>query len=266
MAKNSASIRSSVVSNYHNTFNTALITQGEELMSELSGACVTVAKGGVGESGGSSLLLHTVAGESSKMMVLRNTSTSLCGNQWGVATLFVNGIPAASGNISESGSSIQAEAAPGAGVAAVIHAIPNFNKIQCVRLGELSVTLDECELVNVADKEIRTGGVVSCSNIATRNWYAWNDKTPPLPDEFHVVGEVQVANPGVEAILVPSNPQGFSQNILLLDLLLIQRPGNWSQRLTWTNVRYDKVNAEYSAVQVLYNGNVVVSVEVDVVQ
>lgn len=266
MAKNSASIRSSVVSYYHDTFNTALTTQGEELMSELSDACVTVAKGGVGESGGSSLLLHTVAGESSKMMVLRNTNTSLCGNQWGVATLFVNGIPAATGNISEKDSSIQAEAAPGAGVAAVIHAIPNFNKIQCVRLGELSVQLDECELVNVADKEIRTGGVVSCSNIATRNWYAWNKKIPPLPDSFHVVGEVQVANPGVDAILVPTDPQGFSQEILLLDLLLIQRPGNWPQRLTWTTARYDKVNVNYNQVDVAYNKHNVAVIAVDVVQ
>jgi hypothetical protein len=67
-------------------------------MSTVSTACVSVATGGVGESGASCLLTHTVNGPTAKMIVLRITNSSLCANTWGVAALFVNGIPMASGN------------------------------------------------------------------------------------------------------------------------------------------------------------------------
>ncbi len=111
------------------------------------GACTTVAKGGVGESGASLFLYHHVTAGTSKMMVLRNVKTSLCANTGAIAVLVVNGIPVAHGTITELGSSIQGEANAGDHVAAIVHTIPLFNEIACVRLGELSVELDECELV-----------------------------------------------------------------------------------------------------------------------
>jgi len=212
------------------------------------------------------LLTHNVNGLIAKMIVLRNTNSSLCANTWGVATLFVNGIPMASGNISQEGSSIQTEAAPGAGVAAVIQAIPNFNRILCVRLGELSVQLDECDLVSLTNKGERSGGVISSANVATRDWYAWNDTMPPKPNEFHVVGEVQVSNPGVDVLLTPRIPQGFNPRILLMDLILLQRPGIWPQLVVWKQARYDKLNADYSEVQIFFNNDVLVNVPVDIVQ
>ena len=231
-----------------------------------SNACVTVAKGGVGESGASSLLTHTVSGPTSKMIVLRNVGTSLCANTWGVASLFINGVPTASGNISQEGSSIQTEAAPGAHVAAVVHAVPNFNRILCVRLGELSVNLDECDLVTLAGDKDRQGGILSSANIATRDWYAWNDTMPPKPDVFHVVGEVQVPNPGVDVMLVPRNPQGINPKILLLDIHLSQRPGIWPQVVVWKQARYDKTNAVYESVQIFFGDDTIVNIPVDIVQ
>ena len=231
-----------------------------------SDACITVAKGGVGESGASALLTHTVGGPTSKIIVLRNVETSLCLNTWGVACLFVNGVPVASGNISVEGSSIQTEAAPGASIAAIVHAVPNFNRILCVRLGELSVNLNECDLVAVTGDKDRQGGVVTSCNIATRDWYAWNNTMPPKPDEFLVVGEVQVPNPGVDVVLVPRNPQGINPKILLLDIHLHQRPGIWPQLVVWKPARYDKVNANYESVQVFCGNDVIVTIPVDIIQ
>lgn len=43
--------------------------------------------------------------------------------------------------------------------------------------------------------------VVSCKGSRTRDWYAWNNLMLPKPDDFHVVGEVQVGNPGILAML-----------------------------------------------------------------
>lgn len=100
-----------------------------------------------GRIGASAFLHHKVGGTISKMMVLRNTDTSLCGNTGAVAMLVINGHPVAFGDITKKGSSIQHEAPHGAKVAAVVHTIPLFNDIMCVRLGELTVHLDECDLV-----------------------------------------------------------------------------------------------------------------------
>jgi hypothetical protein len=112
-----------------------------------SGACIAVGHGGVGESGASSFIAHKVTGKVQKLMVLRTTETSLCPNTGAVAVLVVNGKPKAHGNITDKGSSIQTTAKPGQWVAAIVHTVPLFNEIACIRLGELSVQLDQCDLV-----------------------------------------------------------------------------------------------------------------------
>ena len=114
-----------------------------------AGACVAVANGGVGESGASSFLLHKVKAKIQKLMVLRNVNSSLCPNTGAVAMLVVNGNPVAQGDITKVGSSIQTAGTVKSGdvVAAIVHAVPNFKKIVCIRLGELSVELRECDLV-----------------------------------------------------------------------------------------------------------------------
>jgi hypothetical protein len=112
-----------------------------------SGPCVAVGHGGVGESGASTLILHQVTGSIQKLMVLRTTKTDLCPNTGAVAVLVVSGTPMAHGDITAQGSSIQTTANPGDWVAAIVHTVPLFNGIACVRLGELYVQLDQCDLV-----------------------------------------------------------------------------------------------------------------------
>lgn len=112
------------------------------------GPCTTVEHGGVGESGESTLLHHEVGGPTSKMMVLRTVDSNLCPNTGAAAILVVDGQPGAHGVITDTGSSIQVEAEPGANVIAIVHTIPLFNEITCIRLGELEVELQECDLVN----------------------------------------------------------------------------------------------------------------------
>lgn len=110
-------------------------------------ACVVVAKGGVGESGASSQLTHQVQGKIAKLMVLRTSKSSLCENTGVVGILIINGTPLAFGDLTQPESTIQAEAQPGDNVVAIIHTVPLFNQVNCIRLGELNVVLSECELV-----------------------------------------------------------------------------------------------------------------------
>jgi hypothetical protein len=110
-----------------------------------SASCTTVARGGVGESGASSFLLHQVSGSGAQAAVLRNVESSLCPNTGAVGVLVVNGQPTAQADLTEVGSAIRSEVNPGDVVAAIIHTVPKLNEIVCVRLGELSVVLELCE-------------------------------------------------------------------------------------------------------------------------
>jgi hypothetical protein len=114
-----------------------------------AGACVVVAKGGVGESGASSFLWYKVKAKRQKIMVLRNVGSSLCPNTGAVGMLAVNGTPVAQGDLTKGRGSIQTPGTVKRGdvVVAIIHTVPLFNKILCIRLGELSVELSECDLV-----------------------------------------------------------------------------------------------------------------------
>ena len=115
-------------------------------MAYSKGLCQVVGKGGVGESGATSLLQHQVAGDLEIIMVVRTNETNLCANTGAIAVLVVNGNPVVHGTITDVKSSIQVNAKPGDTVIALVHAIPLFNDIVCARLGELSFTLEQCNL------------------------------------------------------------------------------------------------------------------------
>jgi hypothetical protein len=104
----------------------------------------------------------------------------------------------------------------------------------------------------------------------TRDWYAWINRMPPPPDDFHVIGEVEVGNPGIEAILCPKVPQGINPEILLLDLHLVQRPGQWPDVVTWAQARYDKIfvsgSTAYTDVEVFHKGEVIASIKVESIE
>ena len=93
---------------------------------------------------------------------------------------------------------------------------------------------------------------------------------PPKPDDFHVVGDVLVANPGVQALLTMREPQGINPSILMLDLHLVQQPGMWTQNLTCVPARFDRVmppnSKNYTSVDIYENGQKVSTIDhVDVV-
>ena len=109
--------------------------------------CVEIASGGVGESGASSILIHKHDELTEKIAVLRTVDSTLCPNTGAVGMLVVNGQPTAQGDLTAVGSSIQSSVSQGDVVAAIVHTVPKFNDLSCVRLGELSVVLFECDPV-----------------------------------------------------------------------------------------------------------------------
>ena len=117
-------------------------------------------------------------------------------------------------------------------------------------------------VVNAAQSE-----VVSCEGAKTTNWHAWINKMPPKPDDLHVTGQVEVPNLGVVAELIYRVPQGINEKYLLLDLVLIQKPGFWPQIPTLATARYDQTPpmAEYESVEVFCGTNSVATMKVEVV-
>jgi hypothetical protein len=130
----------------------------------------------------------------------------------------------------------------------------------------LEYALNECELVKAAGRPQALNSTNGASQIQTRDWYAWNNLMPPRPDTFHVTGEVQVASPGVEVLLVPRIPQGTNQRILILDIVLSKSPESWEQKPTWKPARYEKSNVTYDRAELFYNNNQIISLPVDNVQ
>lgn len=70
---------------------------------------------------------------------------------------------------------------------------------------------------------------------------------------YYVGGEVLVSNPGIEALLYYRVPQGINPKILMLDLVLIQRPGAWPRVQTWVSAKYIRMGkpGQYSDVHIL---------------
>ena len=101
-----------------------------------------VATGAVGESGPACQLVHRVAGDARRKAVLRHVRSSLCPNTGAVALLVVNGEPRVHGTLTAPESSIAVDVRPGDRVIAVVHTIPLFNGIECVRHGALHVALE----------------------------------------------------------------------------------------------------------------------------
>jgi hypothetical protein len=52
---------------------------------------------------------------------------------------------------------------------------------------------------------------------------------PPLPGSLYVRARVSVPNPGCTATLKRAVPQGINPKILILDVVVKQRPGIWPQ-------------------------------------
>jgi len=232
----------------------------------MSSACSTVGKGGVGESGSFQVLSHTVSGPTSKIIKLVTSQSSLCPNTGAAGQILVNDQPRAHGDITSVQNSLQTEAQPNDKVTAIINSYPRFNGVVCIRLGELEVELQECDLVT-ASHSTESTNASSGGAPQTRDWYAWNNKMPPKPDDFHIVGEVLVANPGVEVALHRRDPQGINPQMLQLTLTLNQKPGVWPSVLTWQEVRFDKilVNSSYDSVQILFEQAIIQTVRVDTV-
>jgi len=70
---------------------------------------------------------------------------------------------------------------------------------------------------------------------------------------YYVSGEVLVGNPGIEALLYYRVPQGLNAKILMLDLVLIQRPGVWPDVETWVSAKYIRMGkpGQYTDVDIL---------------
>jgi hypothetical protein len=226
-----------------------------------NGLCKTVASGGVGESGATSQLFHTVQGNTQKILILRVTESSLCPNTGAVGLLVVNGLPQTSGTLSKS-QCLQVEASPGDRISALVHTVPLFNGVLCIRLGELSFDLQECEHETAVTNLGGQIGGAGKMPIATRDWYAWNNLMPPKPDVFHVTGEVEVQNPGTDLWLLPKIPQGINPRILLMDLI-VKSPGGSAPEVIWKTVSYEKPKITYDRVHIFYNGNLLVDLPVE---
>ena len=91
-----------------------------------------------------------------------------------------------------------------------------------------------------------------------KDWYAWNNTQPGGPSSFHLIGGIEVGNPGIDVLLTKRHPQGINPTILMLDAGFYQKPGMWPQVMTCASTRYDEVlsgqGPAYTSVQIFHDG------------
>ena len=105
---------------------------------------------------------------------------------------------------------------------------------------------------------------------ATRDWPAWEDRQPITPPEgatLHVSGEVETTNGSIVPVLRPSVPQGFNTSILMLDLAL-ENTGPGTTDINYRPAKYEKNVSQgmYSKVQILWQGEIIETLDVEIVQ
>ncbi|MDR3634472.1 MAG: hypothetical protein P4L84_11755 [Isosphaeraceae bacterium] len=116
----------------------------------------------------------------------------------------------------------------------------------------------------MAEQPLNGGVVILESKDKATGWFAWVDLMPPGPPTLHVIGDVQVPNPGVNVFLTEKVPQGINHRILLLNLHLVQSPGIWPQHVVVKQVRFEKVKAIYDEVDVFSETTLVAQIPVQV--
>lgn len=97
-----------------------------------------------------------------------------------------------------------------------------------------------------------------------KDWYAWINTQPMNPPSFHLIGGIEVGNPGVDVLLTKRSPGGPDPSILMLDVSLYQKPGMWPQVMTCASARYDEVLGKaqpYKAVQIFHEGAVIATID-----
>ena len=109
--------------------------------------------------------------------------------------------------------------------------------------------------------------VIAAEQNSPGAWHAWINKLPPPPDTLHVRGSVTVSNPGVDVSLYKRVPQGINPAILLLNLMLVQRPGIWPQVIVEKPVSYEEVGRDlsYTSVEIGSDGQPGFSLPVEIV-
>jgi hypothetical protein len=97
----------------------------------------------------------------------------------------------------------------------------------------------------------------------TANWYAWNNLLPPGPPTFFIIGNVDVPNPEVDVHLAVRNSPGSNSTKLLVDLVLVQRPGVWPRTVVRKHVHLEKAKAAYKEVDIYCGSALIAKVPVE---
>lgn len=99
--------------------------------------------------------------------------------------------------------------------------------------------------------------------VVCKEWYAWINTQPVGPARIHVVGSIEVGNPGVEVHLTKRSTK--EPTTLTLDISLYQKPGNWIQRVTCAPANYDEVlpgkPQAYTAIHIFHGADLIAKIE-----
>ncbi|ADB14962.1 hypothetical protein Psta_0267 [Pirellula staleyi DSM 6068] len=188
-----------------------------------------MAAGSVGQDSGTTSFVSLVpAGHRRQMAIVRVTESTLRDNCFTIGIIIVNAIPVAVGILADPQDILQHEVNDGDQLVVVVDAVPLLNGISCDQLGRLAYELRLVEFESVS-----LGRISTCDNRRTdaRDWFAWSRRSRPGPRVFQLAGKSQVSHLGIEVLFLSRLQERAKPRVLLIDLILIERPGSLAQAM-----------------------------------
>ena len=82
--------------------------------------------------------------------------------------------------------------------------------------------------------------LLQTGHLRSKGWYAWIEYHRQRPHALHVIGTLEIPNPGIQLKLIEEISENQNNEVLSLSLLMHQKPGEWPEVACWHQVSFFK--------------------------
>lgn len=109
--------------------------------------------------------------------------------------------------------------------------------------------------------------LLDTGNLQSKGWYAWIEYHSQRPHALHVVGTLEIPNPGIQLQLIEKISGNKNDDILSLSLLMRQESGEWPDVACWYQVSFFKslIGSLYQMVHIHSDMGIMEKIPVEVV-
>ncbi len=109
--------------------------------------------------------------------------------------------------------------------------------------------------------------LLDTGDLQSKGWYAWIEWHSQRPHALHVVGTLEIPNPGIELKLLEEISENHDAEVLSLSLMMRQDSGEWPAVACWHQVSFFKslIGSLYQMVHIYSDLGIMEKIPVEVV-